>query len=105
MTKASLLKTWLIAIAAAVTLGACAGSGTERSTGQYVDDKTITTKVKTALIEDEQTKARNINVDTYKGVVQLSGFVESTAESERAESLAKGVDGVKSVQNSLRMRQ
>lgn len=101
--------TWLkplsLSIAMLLTLAGCAGSDTQRSTGQYVDDKTISTRVKTALISDKQVKARNIDVETYKGVVELSGFVESRDEAVRAVSLAHQVDGVKSVKDDMHVRQ
>jgi len=81
MKSISWLKTLSLSAAIMVVLAGCAGNATERSTGQYVDDKTISTKVKTALINDEQVKARNIDVETYKGVVALSGFVDSSSEA------------------------
>lgn len=79
----------------------CAGTPTKESTGEYVDDSSITAKVKAALIGDEVTKAREINVETFKGTVQLSGFVDTSAEKDRAADLAKGVAGVKSVKNNI----
>lgn len=87
-----------------VSIAACAGDRTRRSTGEYVDDKTITAKVKAALIEDPDVKALQINVDTYNGVVQLNGFVDNAAQIPRASQIAKGVKGVKSVQNNLSVR-
>jgi hyperosmotically inducible protein len=86
-------------------LGACAGNATQRSTGRYVDDASITAQVKTKLIDDEVVKARNINVETYKGVVQLTGFVESRAEANQAVALAEQVEGVMSVKDDLLLRQ
>ena len=91
----------------AVSLGTvvgCASTDTKQSTGEYVDDAWITTKVKTALIEDPVTKAHEINVETFKGVVQLSGFVATHAEATRATELARGVKGVTSVKNDLRLK-
>ena len=105
MKSISWLKTLSLSAAIMVVLAGCAGNATERSTGQYVDDKTISTKVKTALINDEQVKARNIDVETYKGVVALSGFVDSSSEADRAVTLARKVDGVQSVKNDLHVRQ
>lgn len=99
------VKIWALVAGILVTLAACASTSTSRSTGQYVDDKTISTQVKTALISDEQVKARNIDVETYKGVVSLSGFVESKSEAERAVALAHKVDGVKSVKDDMHVRQ
>jgi osmotically-inducible protein OsmY len=105
MKTVTWLKTLSLSIAVLLALAGCAGSDTQRSTGQYVDDKTISTRVKTALISDKQVKARNIDVETYKGVVELSGFVESRDEAVRAVSLAQQVDGVKSVKDDMHVRQ
>jgi hyperosmotically inducible protein len=88
-----------------VALGACAGDASHRSTGRYIDDASITASVKTKLIGDEQVKARDINVETYKGVVSLSGFVESKAQASQAVALAGQVEGVKSVKDDLHVRQ
>ena len=79
----------------------CASTATRESTGEYVDDSTVTAKVKTALIKDPVVSAFAVSVETYKGVVQLSGFVNTTTEKTQAESVARGVYGVKSVTNSL----
>ena len=105
MKSMSWLKTLCLSAAIMVAVTGCAGNATQRSTGQYVDDKTISTKVKTALISDDQIKARNIDVETYKGVVALSGFVESASEADHAVSVAQKVDGVQSVKNDLHVRQ
>ena len=79
----------------------CASTATRESTGEYVDDSTVTAKVKTALVKDPVVSAYAVNVKTYKGVVQLSGFVNTADEKTRAEEVARGVHGVKSVTNSL----
>ena len=105
MTALHLLKRWLLPVTIVVALGACAGDATHRSTGRYIDDATITSQVKTKLIADEQVKARDINVETYKGVVSLSGFVESKTEANQAVALAEQVQGVKSVKDDLHVRQ
>ena len=105
MTALHLLKRWLLPVTIVVALGACAGDATHRSTGRYIDDATITSQVKTKLIADEQVKARDINVETYKGVVSLSGFVESKSEANQAVALAEQVQGVKSVKDDLHVRQ
>jgi len=76
----------------------------QESTGQYIDDSVITSRVKTALVGDSATKASQINVETYKGVVQLSGFVESQAMANKAVELARSVKGVASVKNDMRVR-
>jgi len=78
-----------------------AASTTTESTGQYVDDSVITTKVKAAIFNDDLLKTLQINVKTYKGVVQLSGFVNSAQSVSRAGDLARGVPNVGTVQNDL----
>ena len=88
-----------------VALAACAGSATSRSTGAYASDEWITAKVKANLTGDATTKARDINVDTFRGTVQLSGFVDSQKEKQRATELAQSVDGVKKVVNNLVVKQ
>ena len=87
----------------AVTLG-CASTSKQEGTGQYVDDTVITTKVKAAMLEDPVTKVLQVNVETFKGVVQLSGFVESQAVASRAVEVTRGVAGVTSVKNDMRIR-
>jgi hypothetical protein len=82
------------------SLVACAPTSTKEGTGEYVDDTVITTKVKSALAADPDVKATEVQVETFKGVVQLSGFVSSSAASEKAASIAHGVQGVKEVKNS-----
>jgi len=84
-----------------VALISCAGSRTSESSGQYVDDSVITTKVKTALLVDPDVKSLDIGVETFKGVVQLSGFVNSAEQARKAVEIARSVQGVKSVKNSL----
>lgn len=81
----------------------CSSSGSKKheTAGQYVDDSVITTKVKTAFVKDPDLKAMQINVKTYQGVVQLSGFVDSAKEVSKAGEIAKNVDNVKSVQNDI----
>ncbi len=88
-------------LCAAVVTGACAASGTERSTGAVIDDTVISTKVKTALIEDPVTKAHQIDVTVNKGVVQLAGAVDTQASKTQAGMLAQKVQGVTQVKNSL----
>lgn len=82
----------------------CAATRTKESSGEYVDDSAITTKVKASFVKDEVVKGRDISVETFKGVVQLSGFVNTSEEKARAESLAASVAGVKSVQNNLQVK-
>lgn len=87
---------------AAVT--ACAPTAKHEGTGEYVDDSVITTKVKAAFAEDPQVKATQVKVETFKGTVQLSGFVDSRSESERAVQLARQVSGVKAVKDDTVVR-
>jgi hyperosmotically inducible protein len=101
------LNTYISAVFLAVTLGTvvgCASTSTEKGTGEYIDDAVITTKVKAALVEDPLTKAYQIEVETYKGMVQLSGFVATQAEANRAGTVARGVQGVTSVKNDIRIK-
>jgi osmotically-inducible protein OsmY len=83
------------------SLVSCAGSHTRQSTGQFVDDSTITAKVKAAIFDEDSLKSLQITVVTFKGTVQLSGFVDSTKSVNKAGQVARNVDGVKSVKNDL----
>jgi hyperosmotically inducible protein len=82
----------------------CASTATKEGTGEYVDDSVITTKVKAAIFNDSTLKVNEINVETFKGVVQLSGFVRSQADIDKAVQVAGGVAGVKSVKNDMRIK-
>ena len=94
---------FLFAAALAVTLG-CAGTATSEGTGEYVDDTVITTKVKAAIFNEPSLKSAEINVETFKGVVQLSGFVRSQANIATAIEVARGVRGVTSVRDGMRLK-
>lgn len=94
----------LLAAFAVITLAGCAGTETSRSTGTYLDDKTISTKIKSQLAADSLTQALQVEVETYNGVVQLSGFVDKPETLQRAEAIARGVPGVKEVKNNLVLR-
>jgi osmotically-inducible protein OsmY len=89
------------AVAAVVVavLAACAPTATKEGTGEYIDDSMITSKVKAAFAGDPQVKATEVKVETFKGTVQLSGFVDSAESARRAVELARHVDGVKNVKN------
>ena len=87
----------------AMTLG-CASTAKQEGTGEYVDDTVITTKVKAAILNEPTLKSAEINVETFKGVVQLSGFVSSKAAETRAVEVARTVGGVKSVKNDMRLK-
>ena len=82
----------------------CAATTTRDSTGQYIDDSTITTKVKAALFNDPSLKSDEISVETFKGRVQLSGFVRSRANIRQALADARDVNGVAAVENDLQLR-
>lgn len=92
------------ALVVAVSLSGCAGSSTKESTGGYIDDTVITTKVKSALFSDKEIKSSEIGVVTFKGRVQLSGFVSSQAIANRAVELTRGVTGVKMVENDMQIK-
>jgi hyperosmotically inducible protein len=99
--KKALWMPLVAALVAAMTIAACTSSRTTESTGEYVDDATITSKVKAALLGDSGLKSFDIGVETYKDVVQLSGFVNSDQVKARAGDVAAGVSGVRSVRNNL----
>jgi len=82
----------------------CASTPKKEGTGEYVDDAVITTKVKAAIFNEPTLKSAEINVETFKGVVQLSGFVSSQADINKAASLARGVKGVVAVKNDMRLK-
>lgn len=82
----------------------CASTPTQEGTGEYLDDSVITTKVKAAIFNEPSLKSSEINVETFKGVVQLSGFVTSRADIGKAVEVARGVNGVKSVRNDMRLK-
>ncbi len=82
----------------------CASTSTREGTGEYVDDTVITAKVKTALFNEPALKSLQINVETFKGVVQLSGFVSSQDNISKAVEIARTVNGVTSVRNDIRLR-
>ena len=82
----------------------CASTNKKEGTGEYVDDAVITTKVKAAILDDPALKSSEINVETFKGVVQLSGFVNSRSDINKAVEDARKVNGVKSVKNDMRTK-
>ena len=97
------LSAFFLAIAVVFALG-CAGDSRTASTGDHIDDTWITTKVKAALIDDPLVKAREVNVETFKGVVQLSGFVSSREAMNQAVRVTSGIKGVSSVKNDMRIK-
>src|SRR5262245_17615151 len=102
------MKAMILAVAAALALGACAAgqqTETRRTTGEFTNDAALTAKVKSAIATDVGARtAAAINIETYRGTVQLSGFVASPEDAQRAEAAAKKVDGVKSVKNDVRVK-
>jgi osmotically-inducible protein OsmY len=91
----------MICLVCSIVVSACAGDRTSRSTGQTIDDNAIATKVKSALVADPAVKGSQVEVEVFKGVVQLSGFVDSAASAQRAVTLARNVPGVTEVRNSM----
>ena len=94
---------FLLVIMLASFLG-CASTSTKEGTGEYVDDSVITAKVKAEIFKDDSLKSSEINVETFKGVVQLSGFVNSQADIDKAVKVARTVKGVTSVKNDMRVK-
>jgi len=104
MKKKNIVKhflSFLLILAVLATLAACAATSTRESTGEFVDDSVITTKIKSLLAADDLLKSFQISVETYQGTVQLSGFVNSQKAIDKADAIVKSVKGVKSVKNNL----
>jgi osmotically-inducible protein OsmY len=95
--------TFFVIIFFASLLG-CASTSKQEGTGEYVDDTVLTGKVKAAIFNDPSLSALEINVETFKGVVQLSGFVNSKADINKAMQVARGISGVTSVKNDMRLK-
>ena len=103
MTKPNRFATVLAAFLL-VSLVGCASTPQQAGTGEYVDDTVITTKVKAAIFNEPTLKSAEINVETFKGAVQLSGFVKSQADIYKAVDVARSVKGVVSVKNDMRLK-
>ncbi|MEO6422052.1 MAG: BON domain-containing protein [Candidatus Nitrotoga sp.] len=103
MTQFKRFSTFFLTVMLAFLVG-CAATSKQEGTGEYIDDTVITTKVKAAVLNDPSLKASEINVETFKGVVQLSGFVGSQDDINRATAVAGGIKGVKSVKNDMRVK-
>ena len=101
MKKTNILIGCLVALMLIVTFASCGSTPKQESTGEYVDDSVITTKVKSLLAADDFLKSFEIGVETRKGIVQLSGFVDSQNSVNKAVEITRSVKGVKSVKNSL----
>lgn len=103
MTLSSRFSTLIFAMLMTALVG-CASTSQQEGTGEYFDDSVITTKVKAAIFDEPSLKSAEINVETFKGVVQLGGFVSSQANINKATELARSVKGVKSVKNDMRLK-
>lgn len=101
MKKFNLIIRFLLGLLLIISIAGCSGSKRHESTGEYLDDTVLTTKVKASILGDSKLKVLQIDVETFKGIVQLSGFVDSQEAAERAVHLARTVKGVKQVNNSL----
>ncbi len=97
------LSLFFVTLALAFAVG-CASTSKQESTGEYLDDSVITARVKAAILDDPALKVAEINVETFKGVVQLSGFVSSQAAVNRAVEVARSVKGVTAVRNDMRIK-
>jgi len=101
MKKRNIAVHFLVLLMLVVTFAACASTPTRESTGEYIDDSVITTKVKSLLAADDFLKSFQISVETYQGTVQLSGFVNSQKAIDKAGEVVRSVKGVKSLKNNL----
>lgn len=103
MKTTSYLSALLLVMVGTLAMG-CASTPTQESTGEYVSDTWITTKVKAALVGDSVVKSTEVNVETFKGVVQLSGFVSSQDAMDQALIVAGEIKGVTSVENGMKIK-
>ena len=101
MNKLNFIKQLVLVLVLTAFIAGCAGTRTRESTGEFMDDSAITAKVKAEIFDDPMLKVFQINVETFKGEVQLSGFVDSAKASARAVEIARKVKGVTSVKNSM----
>lgn len=92
---------YFVCLTLILVLTSCAATRTRESSGEYVDDSVITSKIKADLVADPVTKSREIGVETFKGVVQLSGFVDTSHEKEKASEITWRVKGVRGVRNNI----
>ena len=91
-------------VASLFAVAGCASTATREGTGEYVDDSVLTTKVKAGIFNEPSLKSMEINVETFKGTVQLSGFVAQPGDIAKAGQIARGVKGVKAVKNDIRVK-
>ena len=101
MKKRNIVIHFLVLLMLIATFVACASTRTHESAGEYVDDSVITTKIKSLLAEDDFLKSFEISVESFKGTVQLSGFVNSQQAVDKAAEIVRSVKGVKSIKNNL----
>ena len=104
MTKALNGAKLLLSTLAVLSVVSCSAIEGQESGGQYVDDATLSTKVRSAFVEDNTVKATQVHVETMQGIVELSGFVDSKAVEDRAVSIARNVSGVKGVRDEIVVR-
>jgi osmotically-inducible protein OsmY len=104
MKKRNIVIRYFVLLMLIATFVACASTSKQEGAGEYVDDSVITTKVKTMLASDDFLKSFEISVETYKGIVQLSGFVDSQKAVNKAGEIARSVKGVTSVKNNLNVK-
>lgn len=103
MKQLKCFSAFFMALALLFSLG-CASTSTQESSGEYLDDSVITARVKAAIFHEPTLKSSEINVETFKGVVQLSGFVNARSDIDKAVAIARGVKGVTSVRNDMRSK-
>jgi len=103
MTQSKRISAFILTVLLAILVG-CASTPKQEGTGEYFDDAVLTTKVKAAVFNEPSLKSAEINVETFKGEVQLSGFVSSQADINKAVALARGIKGVTSVKNDMRVK-
>lgn len=103
MTQAKRFTTFILLLVLAAFMG-CASTSKQEGAGEYLDDTAITAKVKSAVFGEPTLKSAEINVETFKGIVQLSGFVSSQADINKAVEVTRSVGGVKSVKNDMRVK-
>ena len=103
MSRRHILQNAILATVLAATVG-CTSTPTQEGTGEYLDDTWITTRIKAAMFNESTLRSTEINVETFKGEVQLSGFVNSAQDIRRAVELARSTQGVKSVKNDMRIK-
>lgn len=101
MRKLNLITRFLLGLILLMSIVGCAGSKVTESTGEYFDDAIISAKVRTAILTDSRLRSMDITVTTFKGAVQLSGFVDSSQVAARAVQIVRTIKGVKLVNNSL----